>query len=115
MYLIHAQLTGSPGLELPDDLRARLCAQATGEASIEHVTPHPDAHDGPVLGLFVAAPSLAEAERAAETACLRVLRSHPALAGCALARCGAALVAPVFEAELRRGPERGLGPGLPRA
>jgi hypothetical protein len=120
MYLIHARLTGPPGLELPDDLKARLRAQVTGATSIEHVTPHPDALGGPVLGLFVAAPSLAEAERAAEAACLRVLRSHPALAGCGLDRCGAAFVAPVFEAEFRRGPGPGSrgpgpGPGLPQA
>ncbi|WP_448318812.1 hypothetical protein [Streptomyces sp. CO7] len=120
MYLIHARLTGPPGLELPDDLKARLRAQATGEISIEHVTPHPDAQGGPILGLFVTAPSLDEAERAAKDACLRVLRSYPDLAGCGLDRCGAAFVAPVFEAEFRwrpgRGsPGRGPGPGLPPA
>jgi hypothetical protein len=101
MYLIHAQLSGPQGLQLPVDLRDRIRARSLGSASIEHVTPHLDAPVGPVLGLFVAAGSLEEAERAAKTACLNILDSDPALAGYTLLRCAIALVTPFYEAGLQ--------------
>ncbi|MFD7440853.1 hypothetical protein [Streptomyces sp. NPDC059909] len=65
------------------------------------MTPHLNAPGGPVLGLFVAAGSLEEAERAAEAACLNTLNSDTCFTGYTLVRCAAAFVGPFYEAELQ--------------
>ncbi|MEU4096404.1 hypothetical protein [Streptomyces sp. NPDC026673] len=101
MYLIHAHLLGPGEIPLPAGIRDRIRARPTGSASIEHVTPHLEHPGAPVLGLFVAAETLEEAEQAAETACLDALGSESSLAGYALVRCSAAFVRAFYEAGLR--------------
>lgn len=64
------------------------------------MTPHLDVPGAPVLGLFVAAGSLEEAERAAETACLHILTTDTGFAGYFLLRCTVGLVGPFYEAGL---------------
>jgi hypothetical protein len=53
-----------------------------------------------VLGLFVLAVDLEQAELAAERVCRRALESLPALRGGSLLGCGAGFVRAFFEADL---------------
>jgi hypothetical protein len=98
MYLVHAQLIGPVRTQVPAALGDLLRTRCTGPAGIEHVTLHLDAPGGPVIGLFVAAGSPEDAERAAEAACLHALDSDVALADYVLVRCTVAFVTPSYEA-----------------
>ncbi|MGW3746834.1 hypothetical protein ACWD62_41550 [Streptomyces sp. NPDC005146] len=100
MYLIHAQLSAPPDARLPPNVRDLIRAEPTELVSIEHITSHADAPGGPVLGLFVAATSLEEAEQVAEAACRHALQSEPDLAGYRLVRCAVGFVSPFYEREL---------------
>ncbi|MER6392845.1 hypothetical protein ABT236_30850 [Streptomyces sp. NPDC001523] len=82
MYLVHARLRPpARGGEAPSHLRSLVYAFARPEDAVEHVSVHVDAAPGPVLGLFVLADSLAQAEANAEAVCARLLSGHPALMG----------------------------------
>lgn len=60
---------------------------------MEHVTAHPYALPVPVLGVFLRAESLVEAESLAAALCRRLLDSHAGLAGWGLRRAEAPLLA----------------------
>ncbi len=95
MYLIHAQLSAPPGGFLPSDAARRALALARPGERVEHVTAHPDAVPDPVLGVFLVAESLTEAEALAAVLCRRLLNTHTALAGWGLRRAQAPLLAPL--------------------
>ncbi|MBT2440931.1 hypothetical protein J7E93_12565 [Streptomyces sp. ISL-36] len=97
MYLIHAHLEPPPGAAVPVDADTRVCALGRPEERVRHGSLHADAQPHPVLGLFVAAPSLAAAEAVAREVCERALDLDPALRGIRLLRCEAPLVAPYYE------------------
>ncbi|MFD6179914.1 hypothetical protein [Streptomyces goshikiensis] len=115
MYLVHAGFRASaPGARLPAaaaDL-IRSLADADG-LSAEHVSAHPHALPDPVVGVFLVADSLSEAERRTETLCRRALDVVPALRGWTLTRVGAPLVAPYYERLLlsSSGPAGRIGSG----
>ncbi|MFD9129296.1 hypothetical protein [Kitasatospora sp. NPDC059571] len=102
MYLIHVQLrpptAGSP---LPDGIAGLVHAAAAEEDRLEHVAVHAAAEPDPVIGLYLIADRLAEAESRAAVLCRRVL-SAAALHGWSVSRAAAPLVAPFLEAELAR-------------
>lgn len=113
MYLIHARLRPPPNGELPADAAARVAARARPGDGLEHVVAHPAAEGGPVIGLFLTAPSLAAAEIAAAALCHRALAADEGLDGFTLGSCAAAFVAPFYERLLSApgGPGRfGTGP-----
>ncbi|MFI9269959.1 hypothetical protein ACIGXM_04485 [Kitasatospora sp. NPDC052896] len=97
MYLVHACLRGPSGAELPTDAAAlvRSCAHATDQ--LEHVVAHPRARPHPVLGLFVVADGLGQAEARAWAVCRRALAERAALAGWELVEAQVPLIAPLFE------------------
>ncbi|MBW5482325.1 hypothetical protein [Streptomyces bambusae] len=95
MYLIHAQLRAPFGDPLPCDAARRALAAARPDDRVEHVSAHARAEPHPVLGFFVMANSLSEAEGRIAQLCLRLLREHGELAGWALVRAEAPLVAPL--------------------
>ncbi|WP_405021639.1 hypothetical protein OHV05_36040 (plasmid) [Kitasatospora sp. NBC_00070] len=66
---------------------------------VEHVVVHHSHVPGPVVGLFMAAPSLAEAEHTALEICRRAVADHPALRGISVVSCGAVLVPGPWDAE----------------
>ncbi|MEU3076847.1 hypothetical protein [Streptomyces laurentii] len=68
-----------------------MCCGREGEG-LEHVSVHSDAAGGPVVGLYLTAPSLAVAERGALAVCRRALSTHSELEGFAVVSCGAVLV-----------------------
>jgi hypothetical protein len=105
MYLIHAQLVAPTGQFLPKDVADRALILARPEEQIEHVSPHPDATPGPVLGVFLLAGSLSEAEARATALCRRLLTLHPGLAEWTLHRAQAPLLAPLGHGLL--GPSQG--------
>ncbi|MEV7523868.1 hypothetical protein [Streptomyces sp. NPDC091371] len=87
MYLVHARLEPSAqGGELPSDLRALVYESTRPEDGVEHVSVHGDVPSAPVLGLFLMAGSLAQAEANAAAVCARLLEIHPELAGWTLVR-----------------------------
>ncbi|MFD0266803.1 hypothetical protein ACFVGY_09435 [Streptomyces sp. NPDC127106] len=95
MYLIHAQFQAPLGSTLPADAARRALALAQAGEGVEHVSAHPYAEPHPVLGLFLMAPSLREAEGRAAGVCRRLLREHTGMSGWALVRAEVPLLAPL--------------------
>ena len=91
MYLIHVRLRAPDGASLPSDTAALVSGAAGPVDGLEHVSVHADAEGGPVLGLFMTASGLAEAEKAATTLAGRALCASPALSGFSVLTIGAVL------------------------
>ena len=100
MYLVHAQLHSPAGAVLPEQAAELLAACAFEGEGLEHVTVHPDAPGGPVLGLFLSASGLDRAEGNALALCHRALQTYPQLEAFTVANCGAALVPAHWDALL---------------
>ncbi|WP_219670170.1 hypothetical protein [Streptomyces bambusae] len=84
MYLIHLKLRLEADRLLPSGTADLVRAAARPGDRLEHVTVHPDAPGGPVLGLFLLADRLEQAEEAADALCRRALAASPELRGAAL-------------------------------
>ncbi|MCL8017541.1 hypothetical protein [Streptomyces sp. AS02] len=78
-------------------MRNSLSALAQPAERVEHVVVHADRADALVLGLYVTAPSLQDAERTARALVLRALRSRPPLLDAEIVSCGVPLVAPFYD------------------
>ncbi|MEW2374208.1 hypothetical protein AB0940_33365 [Streptomyces sp. NPDC006656] len=105
MYLIHAELHApgaSLGASLGADTAHALLAAALPAERIEHVAVHEDTSPGAVLGVYLIADRLTDAEAAVARFCERTLRTLPALDGWTLGHVGAPLVAPFYERMLDR-------------
>lgn len=92
MYLIHVGLQAPDGVSLPSDADVLVTTCAVPGDGLEHVSVHAEAAGGPVLGLYVSASGLRQAEEAATRLAVRTLAQSPALAQFTLVTCGAALV-----------------------
>ncbi|MEV3859122.1 hypothetical protein AB0J38_33015 [Streptomyces sp. NPDC050095] len=101
MYLVHAELHHLDSSDLPAGAARLILETGLPDEGVEHVVTHVDVCGVPVVGLFVLAPNLAEAERIAGRVCLRALASCPELDGFALRRCGARLVPEFYDLQLR--------------
>ncbi|WP_224284807.1 hypothetical protein [Streptomyces sp. LS1784] len=98
MYLVHTVLRpDAPSRALPVDARGILLAAVLPGDRVEHLVVHPDALPDPVLGVYLVADSLAEAEGRAAAFCRRALAAVPAFAGWSAAGTAAPLVAPFYE------------------
>ncbi|MFF9853756.1 hypothetical protein [Streptomyces litmocidini] len=95
MYLIHVQLAAPADALIPDGIGAEALRLALPEERVEHVCLHPKGPRGPVLGVYLLAESLAEAEERAAVLCERLLAHHPGLAGWSPRRAEAAFLAPL--------------------
>ncbi|MGW6263045.1 hypothetical protein [Streptomyces sp. NPDC055085] len=100
MRLVHVRIRCPEGEILPQNAVWLIGRSAQQREGVEHVAFHPDAANGPVLGLFLTASGVAEAERAAEAVCRGALADHVELAGFGLTVCDVALVS-VFGEEGR--------------
>ncbi|WP_424217675.1 hypothetical protein ACN20G_36540 (plasmid) [Streptomyces sp. BI20] len=113
MYLIHARLrapSDTTGSVLPVDAAARALDTARAEEAVEHVSAHPRAVPDPVLGFFVLADSLAQAEERVARVCGRLLGEHAGLRGWTLVRAEAPLLAPMGQGLLGPGGSPSAGP-----
>ncbi|MFD3547487.1 hypothetical protein ACFWUW_18115 [Streptomyces sp. NPDC058655] len=67
MYLVHVHLRPPASApRLPDATARLLILLAEGREAVTHVSVHPDPPTHPVIGLFLRADSLAEAEASAQ-------------------------------------------------
>ncbi|MFF8772435.1 hypothetical protein [Kitasatospora sp. NPDC015120] len=112
MYLVHAALRApATGRGLPGDLAARLLALG-GPDRVEHVSVHPDALPDAVVGVFLTADRLADAEHRAGELLRRAVEELPALRGWSVGPVRAPLVVPFYERWLSgSGPAGRNGPG----
>ncbi|MGW5847607.1 hypothetical protein ACWFQ8_06490 [Streptomyces sp. NPDC055254] len=94
MYLVHAQLAPLAGGKLPREAMSLVSARVLKDRDIQHVAAHPDGPAGPVLGVFILAGSVEEAERRVAELCHGALRDSPGLHGSKLARCEVVLALP---------------------
>ncbi|MER7761000.1 hypothetical protein [Streptomyces sp. NPDC097619] len=93
MYLVHAHVDPPDGGgTFPSELRTLLQELARPEDGLEHVSVHADAPEGPVVGLYLLADSLARAEATAAVLCTRLLTGHRAFEGWTLRRAEAPLM-----------------------
>ncbi|MFF2954188.1 hypothetical protein ACFVVU_22955 [Kitasatospora sp. NPDC057965] len=106
MYLIHARIQPpgpAPGPDAPlgPGAARALLAAALPQERIEHVVVHPaDGDDGcdcVVLGVFLLAERLEDAECTVAAFCRRTAEVLPALRGWTLSSVNAPLVAPFYE------------------
>ncbi|MFF8379652.1 hypothetical protein ACF07V_26385 [Streptomyces sp. NPDC015661] len=95
MYLIHAQLASPAGMLMPCDAAAKALRLARPEEGVEHVSAHANGPRGPVLGVYLLADSLAQAEARTAALCERLLTRHPGFTGWSLRRAEAAFLAPL--------------------
>jgi hypothetical protein len=92
VYLIHARLGPASG-QLPESA-VRLINENTDPADgLEHVSINLDTM---TIGLFIAAPTVLEAESTGEIICRRVLDRRPEFTGLVLVSCQATLVPDYF-------------------
>ncbi|MER5729228.1 hypothetical protein ABT084_12985 [Streptomyces sp. NPDC002138] len=114
MYLIHASLRApASGTPLPPHAGELVRTFADSEVPVEHVSTHPHALPGPVLGVYLLADSLEQAERRTETLCRRAFEKVPALRGWTVGRVGVPMVTAYYEGLLLAGsgPAGRNGPG----
>lgn len=103
MYLIHLKLGLSPHRLVPPELGDLVRSAARPGEGLEHVTVHPDAPGGPVLGLFLTAERLDQAEVMAGLLCRRALATSAKLRGLTLLRWKAEPMAPYYGGSGDRG------------
>ncbi|WHM37888.1 hypothetical protein [Streptomyces sp. BPTC-684] len=70
---------------------------------MEHISVHTDGLEEPVVGVYLTAASLADAERTAVLVCHRALLACSSLAGLSVLACGAALVPEYWDGLLECG------------
>lgn len=92
MYLIHVGLRAPDGVFLPPDTNAIVMSCSIPRDGLEHISVHADAEGGPVLGLYLSASGLSQAEQAAAELVSRALAKCPSLTPFTMVTCGAALV-----------------------
>ncbi|MGW6704015.1 hypothetical protein ACWGDE_03825 [Streptomyces sp. NPDC054956] len=87
MYLVHVHLSSHPsGEPLPGRTASAMTEAAAGCADVVHIAVHAETAADPVLGVYLRAPSLAEAEAAAGELWRAARAAHPWLSGWRLLR-----------------------------
>lgn len=97
MYLVHIVLAAAAATALPDRVRELIGAAALPDERVEHVAVHPQGPGRLVVGVYLLADRLEEAEHRAAALCRRVLEASPEFQGWWLASAGVPLVAPFYE------------------
>ncbi|MGE7386412.1 hypothetical protein ACQKM2_13145 [Streptomyces sp. NPDC004126] len=97
MYLVHTGLRAPCDASVPTDLRSLIRSRLGPDDGIEHVSVHPRALPDPVIGLYLCAGSLREAEDRAAGLVRLLLSRCPELAGWTPSRPEVPLIAAAFE------------------
>ncbi|PSJ27414.1 hypothetical protein B7P34_17675 [Streptosporangium nondiastaticum] len=97
MYLVHVHLRAPEGAAFPEAAGEAVRRLARPEEGIEHVVDRLRAPAGPVLGVYVLADGLHQAEARAARACGRALAEIPAFRGWTLADAEVPLVSAFWE------------------
>jgi hypothetical protein len=100
MYLVHLHLRradGSPPTSLPGPTGPAVRAAAWPADGVEHVAVHDDARPHPVLGVFLVADRLEDAEAGARRAWEHARDRHPWLREWTLVQAAVPLIAPLYE------------------
>ncbi|MGW2601628.1 hypothetical protein [Streptomyces klenkii] len=97
MYLVHVFLRPPEGADVPEAVGEAVRRLARPEEGIEHVVDRLSAPAGPVLGVYVLAGDLHQAEARAALVCGRALEEIPAFRGWTLDGAGVPLVAAFCE------------------
>ncbi|WP_371617027.1 hypothetical protein [Streptomyces sp. NBC_00454] len=103
MYLIHLKLGLAADRFAPPGLGDLIRRAARPGEGLQHVTVHPDVPGGPVLGMFLTADRVEQAEVTAGLLCRRALATSPKLRGVTLLRWKAELVSPPYDGFPERG------------
>jgi hypothetical protein len=106
MYLVHLHLRptdDSPFRALPDRIGTGLRAAARAEDGVEHVVVHGDARPYPVLGVYVVADRLEDAEANAARVWERALTAYPELGRWGMVEARTPLIASFYEEGSTRG------------
>ncbi|MGW6392540.1 hypothetical protein ACWFR1_18975 [Streptomyces sp. NPDC055103] len=85
------------GASVPEEIGSWV-GEMAGPGHVEHVAVHATTIAHPVLGVYLLADSLEEAEELVLTACRRMLAERPELRGWAVVDGYVPLLAPVYEA-----------------
>ncbi|MFI1826075.1 hypothetical protein ACH41E_06410 [Streptomyces sp. NPDC020412] len=98
MHLIHAAFRPLvPDAVLPPHPSELFLSAARPDERVEHVVTHPHARPHPVIGVFLLADSLDEAESRAEAFLRRVLTTEPSLTAWELVSATVPLMTPLYE------------------
>ncbi|AUG77695.1 hypothetical protein CFP65_2882 [Kitasatospora sp. MMS16-BH015] len=97
MYLVHMVLVAASTREMPDRLGELISSAARPEDRLEHLSVHLSAPGRLVVGAYLLAERLEEAERRAVALCDRALSTVPELRGWRLVDAGVPLLAPFYE------------------
>ncbi|MEV6583765.1 hypothetical protein AB0M92_37160 [Streptomyces sp. NPDC051582] len=97
MYLVHTGLRAPRDTFAPADLRLLIRSRLGPDDGAEHVSVHPHARPDPVIGLYLRAGSLAEAEEHAAILIRLLLSRCPELADWTPLRPQVPLIAAAFE------------------
>ncbi|MFE5871901.1 hypothetical protein ACFQ6V_25110 [Streptomyces roseifaciens] len=92
MYLVHVRLRAPEGAEFPEVTGEQVRRVARPAEGVEHVTVRLNAPAGPVLGVYVLAEGLHQAEARAAAVCRRALAEIPAFRGWAPVAAEAPLI-----------------------
>ncbi|MFE9976670.1 hypothetical protein ACFYRD_39745 [Streptomyces hirsutus] len=101
MYLVHARLESNGHAKLPANTLSLVTRSARPDEHLQHAVMHSDGVTGLVLGLFLLAPTLAEAEHAAVALCQRALDENAVLQRFRLVSCGVAMPTSYYELMLQ--------------
>src|SRR5690242_16622615 len=110
MYLVHVQVDPPPSGRQPTatQVRASLAAAALRGDGLEHVSVHtPPGSAALVVGVYILAPSPADAETRAAALCRRALEGDSCWHGCRLRSVSVPTVTRAYEQTLRADPGRG--------
>ncbi|MEV7670270.1 hypothetical protein [Streptomyces sp. NPDC088752] len=97
MYLVHVHMRRPVEARVPEEIGSWVADMAE-PGHVEHVSVHATARAHPVLGVFLLAGRLEQAEEVALTACRRVVDSRPELVGWTVVEGYVPLLAPVYDA-----------------
>ncbi|MFE1561066.1 hypothetical protein ACFW6V_39555 [Streptomyces sp. NPDC058734] len=100
MYLVHAGLRAPRDSSDAVDLRSLIRSRLGPDDGAEHVSVHPDAQPDPVIGMYLRAGSLVEAEEHAAVLLRLLLSRCPELADWTPLRAEVPLIAAAFEPSL---------------
>ncbi|MCX4784187.1 hypothetical protein [Streptomyces sp. NBC_01264] len=104
MYLVHAELCCGAGAALPVHADRLIADAADADEGLEHVVVHEDEAAGLLVGLFILAATVEDAERLATLLVTRAVESVPELAGFTVGRCGVRMVPGYYSRQVTENP-----------